>query len=374
VDHHRAAWWLDVRINGIRHRIKLGPLKLLEKRRAREIADMKIKELLAPKPPEQKGTVPFTEFAKKFLARAVETKRSWAQYIEHPGDASKTTIAMERTPLCHAVGFFGNTLLKDISTDRIEDFRSHLLNRKVGRRRMKPASANRYISLLRHVLNCAVRWGDLNSNPAAGVNMLAEAPMPERVLSDAEQTALLDAMPDWLRRLTTFVLQTALRRGDVIGLTWAAVQGGSTLELVETKEGKRRHVPLNSTSKSILSVLMAGRKTKPTDYIFEPQLARSVLKWKLRRAWRRAVKASGIQPIRFHDMRHTALSRLVELGADVRTVQAIAGHSSLKTTQRYLHSSDRQKQAAVELLDKGHRLPTTGVHNVSDLHVSGIIQ
>jgi len=198
--------------------------------------------------------------------------------------------------------------------------------------------------------------------------------MPERVLSDAEQTALLDAMPDWLRRLTTFVLQTALRRGDVIGLTWAAVQGGSTLELVETKEGKRRHVPLNSTSKSILSVLMAGRKPKPTDYIFEPQLARSVLKWKLRRAWRRAVKASGIQPIRFHDVRDTALSRLVELGADVRTVQAIAGHSSLKTTQRYLHSSDRQKQAAVELLDKGHRLPTTGVHNVSDLHVSGIIQ
>jgi integrase/recombinase XerD len=122
-----------------------------------------------------------------------------------------------------------------------------------------------------------------------------------------------------------------------------------------------------------LSVLMAGRKPKPPDYIFEPQLARSVLKWNLRRAWRRAVKASGIQPIRFHDMRHTALSRLVELGADVRTVQAIAGHFSLKTTQRYLHSSDRQKQAAVELLDKGHRLPTTGVHNVSDRHVSGMI-
>ncbi len=347
VSQHRVAWWLDVRIEGARHRVKLGPIKLFEKREARQLADAKIKELLTPKPPERKGAIAFSEFAKKVLARAVETKRSWAQYVGKP---------VEQTPLVHAVRFFGDVPLRDITADRVEDFRSYLLKQRVGPRRLKPASANRYVSLFRHALNCAVRWGDADSNPAAGIKMLQEAPMPERVLSETEQAALLEVMPTWLRLMTIFVLQTALRRGDVLNLTWAAVQG-SGLELCETKEGKKRHVPLNATARSVLSVLLAGRKPKHSDYVFDPGVDRHTLLCRIRHEWERALKASGIPKFRFHDLRHTALTRLVQVGADVRTVQAIAGHSSLRTTQRYLHSSDQQKMLAVEKLDQAFRAP-----------------
>ncbi len=341
VKKHGRWWWLDVRLHGVRRWVKLGPIKLFEKREAREIADVRIKELLMPKSLEQKGRIPFSEFAKKYLSRMVETKRSWGKYVGEP---------VERTPLVHAQRFFGDTPLKDITADRVEEFRSYLLARPVGKRRLKIASANRYLSLLRHALNCAVRWKDADSNPAAGVNLPKEAPLPSRILSESEQGRLLRVMPQWLRQITLFTLQTALRRGDVLNLTWAAVQG-ETLELCETKEGKKRYVPLNATARATLSTLLASRKPKPSGYVFEPEIDRQTLAWKIRRTWRHSVRKAGIPWVRFHDLRHTALTRLVQAGVDVRTVQAIAGHASLRTTQRYLHSSDEAKKAAVEKLD-----------------------
>jgi integrase len=82
---------------------------------------------------------------------------------------------------------------------------------------------------------------------------------------------------------------------------------------------------------------------------------------RIRREWKVAIKKSGVPRLRFNDLRHTALSRLVEKGEDIETVREIAGHASLKTTQRYLHSNDRRKKQAVEKLagNFGSYMPDT---------------
>jgi len=56
--------------------------------------------------------------------------------------------------------------------------------------------------------------------------------------------------------------------------------------------------------------------------------------------------------IRFHDLRHTFASRLVESGVDVETVRELLGHHSITVTQRYTHSTDERKRKAVELLTR----------------------
>src|SRR5688572_15581836 len=105
---HRRNWWLDVRAGGARHRLKLGPCKVLEKREARRIADERIKHLLMPKPPVAKDAVPFSAFAQKFVAWATETKIGWRQYRGQPPDRTAAGMRV-------ALAFFGDTPLRDIT-------------------------------------------------------------------------------------------------------------------------------------------------------------------------------------------------------------------------------------------------------------------
>lgn len=84
------------------------------------------------------------------------------------------------------------------------------------------------------------------------------------------------------------------------------------------------------------------------------------------------MKRSGVAKIRFHDLRHTVGTRLVRGAVDLRTVQSILGHASLKATERYLHSSDKLKQAAVETLSSfGRCLPSAADESVGENVVSG---
>jgi integrase len=365
---HRANWWLDLTHEGRRHRRKIGPVKLLEKRQARQIADEKIRELMLPKPSPEKGTTSFADFAEGFVTWASETKRSWVRYRGKPS---------KETPLGYAVKFFNETPLKDITANRVEDFRLHLLNVSVGRRRLKRASANRYVSLLRHAFYWAIQNGDAEKNPVAALNkkMLDEEQAPTRVLEEGEeQKKLLEAMPAWLRLMTIFCLQTAARRGELVYLAWESLHPDN-VELCETKDGKKRSLRLSPDAKAVL-VLLRPREIDPKGFVFEPSTPRKTVVARIRREWNRAVKNSGIAKVRFHDLRHTALTRLIQKGTDIRTVRDIAGHSSLKTTQRYLHSSDKIQQQAVEKLsgDFGRYISTAGQESFEQIPVSATIQ
>lgn len=71
---------------------------------------------------------------------------------------------------------------------------------------------------------------------------------------------------------------------------------------------------------------------------------------RIRREREHPVERSGVAKIRFHDLRHTVGTRFVRGAVDLRTVQEILGHASLKTTERYLHSNDKLTQVAVEMV------------------------
>ena len=159
--------------------------------------------------------------------------------------------------------FFSAVLLKDINTTLVEEFRSYLLNKRVGKRFLKNASANRYISMLRAALYWGMSRGDIASNPVAELNkvMLHEPEAPTRVLEEgSEESKFISALPAGLRLMAIFALQTGARRGDILNLTWEAVRPES-VEFCETKDGEKRSIKLNSVAKSILRAL--GPSTKP---------------------------------------------------------------------------------------------------------------
>jgi integrase len=147
------------------------------------------------------------------------------------------------------------------------------------------------------------------------------------------------------------------------------------VELCETKDGEKRSIRLSPDAKAVF-VLLQPREVDPTAFVFEPSTPRKTLVSRVRRDWKRAVKNSGIAKVRFHYLRHTALTRLIQKGTDIRTVKDIAGHSSLKTTQRYLHSSDKIQQQAVEKLsgDFGRYISTASQESFEQIPANATIQ
>ena len=110
-----------------------------------------------------------------------------------------------------------------------------------------------------------------------------------------------------------------------------------------TKSGQRREVPLGSNSDAVLA---RRRPPEAKGYVFGSR------KWNsFRSAWEVAVASAGIDDLRFHDLRHTFASWLVQRGRTLKEVQEALGHTTITMTMRYSHLSPDHLRAAVAVLD-----------------------
>ncbi|HEX9930745.1 MAG TPA: site-specific integrase [Pyrinomonadaceae bacterium] len=113
----------------------------------------------------------------------------------------------------------------------------------------------------------------------------------------------------------------------------------------ESKSGKGRSIPMNKTVRDLL----VGFK-RSSEYIFP----RSKTGGRINdcgRQFERAVKVAKLDDFRFHDLRHTAATRMADRGADAFTLARIIGHSDIRMTARYTHATDAATRRAVENLD-----------------------
>jgi integrase len=141
----------------------------------------------------------------------------------------------------------------------------------------------------------------------------------------------------WLLHGFQLAIETGLRRGELLAIRWRDVNFNKALLHVPiTKTGKARYVPLTDRAVEIL-------KERRTDSATDGECAFPVSANAFRLAWerckRRAEKAgcAGIGELRFHDLRHEAVSRFFEMGLSVAEVATISGHKDLRMLFRYTH-------------------------------------
>src|SRR5262249_17849776 len=169
-----------------------------------------------------------------------------------------------------------------------------------------------------------------------------------RWLTQEEATKLLAACRksrnSGLADLVEFALFTGVRKSEALGLTWDRVdRARGVIRLELTKSGRRREVPLSSNADAVLARRWTDRAK---DYVFGSP------KWNsFRTAWESAVAATGIEDLRFHDLRHTFASWLVQRGRTLKEVQEALGHQTITMTMRYSHLAPDHLRAAVAALD-----------------------
>ncbi len=203
-----------------------------------------------------------------------------------------------------------------------------------------PATVIRELSYFSSIITYARKeWGININNPVA---LVARPKNPQgriRILDATETNSLFEALKPtgrrsiWMLPLVRLALETAMRRSELLGLRWEHIDPGRrTIFLELTKNGTSRTVPLSTHAIQILTEMprnIDGRVFPITHEVVS-------------QAFNRARKQAGIKDVRFHDLRHMAITKLAEKLPNLIELSAVSGHKSLTILKRYYHPSAEQ--------------------------------
>lgn len=306
------SYWMDVQINGKRLR---ESLKTNDKKLAQQLHDMRKAELWREGVLKEKPKKTFKEACARWLVER----------------AHKRSLADDQLKINFLLPKIGSTLLSELTRDKIEN----VLPKDVS-----GATRNRYRALIRAMLRAAEReWDWLDRAPV----LRTEAEPKRRVayLTRDQAEVLIACLPEKYRMPVRFALLTGLRRSNVFGLTWEAVDLDNSMVHVaeeDAKAGQRILVPLNKSAKALLESFPEPRKGRvwgDMDRIWA-------------NTWTAACKRAGVPGFRFHDLRHTWASWHAMAGTPLSVLQELGGWHSHEMVQRYAHLSPEHLANAAE--------------------------
>jgi len=233
----------------------------------------------------------------------------------------------------------GHKTLRDLKPGDLHRFKQKRLSTptQYGKARTV-ASVNRELEALRCVCRWCVKQGWISRSPfeyGEAVILKTHEASRDRVLSHAEEERLLDACTGKrarLRAVVVMAVDSAMRKGEILKLCWPMVnlaQGVISLPGSITKTGKLRQVPITPRLRAELEALRGQGSGDSQALVFGGL--------DVKYGWQAACKAANVTGVRFHDLRHTAITRMVAAGVNTALVMAISGHDSHHTFLKYLN-------------------------------------
>jgi integrase len=330
-------WWYRFRLNSRNYR---ATTKTALKRQAFDIEARERARILEGRHGIRRlPDITFREFAKT--------------YLRDHAELHKRSVERDRYIIKVLNQFFGSLILHEITTHRIEQFKRERLAGKwrgyktTGPAKpVRPASVNRELDCLRTILAKAVEWGKLLENPARNVKRLKVDNRRTRILTEAEQHAILAACRRKLRAIVTLALITDARIGELLALRWEHCQDGY-VTFLETKSGRMRRIPISPAIEAVL----AGQPRVHPSVFTNSRTKQPFTVNGTAHVFRRAIERAGVTSgdVTLHTLRHTALSRMIANGVDDYTVMEISGHSSTRMLARYTHPTEERKIGALDL-------------------------
>jgi len=295
--------------------------------------------------------ITFGELVKEYMSRWVEDQEL----------ASGTKLTYERQLYKYFVPIWGDLALDLITTDRVSEIRASLRTKENGEKR-SASHRNYLMEMLSRLFDKAVEWKLLQKAPQIPDRL--KVPRQEiEIFSADELSRLLDVAKESTRLIVLLGVDAGLRVGEMLGLRWSDLdlkegrlvvrQQLTTENKIEPpKGGEPRTIPLTPR---LQAALLDGRHlNERVLWMGDAPMTRARLTAALRSAERRAKLIAMRSP---HKLRHTFASRLLGLGADLKSVQALLGHKSLQTTLVYLHLQTGGVERAIGLL-AGDQLET----------------
>jgi integrase len=317
------VWWSYFYEDGIRHQYSTGA----SNRRQAETIQAKLKEEVNNRRFQIVQTDPEMKFG-ELAARFIASGSVRPHHLYH---------------LKFLLPFFSETVALRVTKSLTDEFRRQRHSGKT----IKEATINRDLSALRHILYWAVDEQLLAANPLARMKMARERRTRRQVLSVAEEQLLLGSAKDHLRAMIVAALDTGMRRGEITSQRWEDIDFSRKLLFVtrsKTPEGESREIPLTAR---LYELLLGAREPEGIIFGYKGQPVRIV-----KRSWKTALKNAGLRHVRFHDLRHTFNTRLMEAGVMQDIRMALMGHSTgSKVHAIYTHIELPAKRQAIRKLE-----------------------
>ncbi len=260
------------------------------------------------------------------------------------------------------VEYFGRKHLRAIKHSDLEAFRVKRIETPVrcgtdekGEPIFRPrrmASVHRELALMRAMLHYAEREGWIVKTPfesGTGLISIANETKRDRILTRAEEKRLLGACTgrrEHLRPILIAALDTGMRRGELFKLTWSDVDLTASLihiRATNTKTQTERRVGVTARLRVELEQLRAKQPPNYDGPIF------GILN-NVKTAFKSLRHDTQLQDFRFHDARHTAITRMIESGLPAAEVMKISGHTQYSTFSRYVNVNEEAARRGAELL------------------------
>ena len=252
---------------------------------------------------------------------------------------------IKRNKIGQLLAVFGSCHLSSFTSRLVEQYQTKKLET------CKPATVHRLLATLKHMFTKAVEWEMVNEEILKKVRTVKQLPENNRrlrFLSFEECQVLIKGCDLHLRPMVIAALNTGMRRGEILNLTWDQVDLRHGFVLLEvSKNGERREIPINETLRRTLEVL--PRHIKSPFVFWNGEEGKPY--GEVKRSFNSAVRRAGIKDFTFHDLRHTFASQLVMAGVDLTTIQELLGHKTLTMTLRYAHLAPSHKVKALGILD-----------------------
>lgn len=319
-----GVWWTYIWQDGVRHGKSTGTG---DRKLAKRVEDEFREELILSRLGMSQLTpeMPVGELAARFLA----------------GGSPKPFHIDRLKPL---LPFWSETPIGRITKSQAREYRQH---RHKQNPKLSDVTINRDLEVLRHILFWAVDEGFLKMNPLSRCPMVRPRRKPRVILSLTEEEKLLAAAAPHLRDIAIASLDAGLRRGEILAQRWEHIDFDRRLLSVthsKTAGGEAREIPLTDR----LFGLLNGRR-EAEGFVFTFQGDPII---RIKTAWKSAIRRAGIRYLRFHDLRHTFNTRLLEAGVLQEVRKKLMGHSSGEEVNAiYTHIDVLEKRKAIRNLE-----------------------
>jgi integrase len=315
---------------GKRSHVNLGRTDVMPFEEARALAVDKRLEVLAGRDPayerlQAMQVMTVDEFyTQQYLPYAKQHLRSWSRY-----DLYYRTRLKAR---------FGNLPLNKVPLADMQQLHSEL-----AAEGLKPATCDHYAKFMRVLLNKAVKFGLIKTNPLTRIELFNADNKQQRFLQKDEMERLMTQLGTDPNRevacLITFLIATGARRGEAFQVRWQDIDLSVPqwhIPATSAKAKVGRYVPLNALAVAVLQECETRRATHRSDYVFESPRSRSAFT-DVQHQWLRILRDAKVKRCRLHDLRHTFASLLVNGGTSLYAVSKLLGHADVQVSQRYAH-------------------------------------